>query len=71
MRSLIFLIAAGVLSGCASNSTAWKPTSYEEQQYWKRILTPRDYLGDLGPRDRQFAEYEMSGGSAFRGRNRP
>ena len=61
MKMLISLISAAVLSGCGTNE-AWEPTSYEDQQYWKRILAPREYLRDLDPHGQQYPAYKMSGG---------
>jgi hypothetical protein len=61
MKPLIFLIFAAALSGCSSQE-AWEPKSYDEQQYWKRILDPKEYLRDLGPQDGRYPEYKMSGG---------
>ena len=62
MKRLFILISAAALSGCSSSQEAWEPKSYDEQQYWKSILTPQDYLRDLDPQDRRYAEYKMSGG---------
>ncbi|MBE7496558.1 MAG: membrane lipoprotein lipid attachment site-containing protein [Verrucomicrobiaceae bacterium] len=61
MKRLIFLISAAALSGCSSQK-AWEPKSYDEQQYWKRILAPREYLRDIDPHGQQYPAYKMSGG---------
>ena len=61
MKAPIFLLCAAALSGCSSQE-AWEPRGYDEQQYWKRILAPREYLSDLGPQGQEYPAYKMSGG---------